>query len=103
MSEYVLSVRHLRKACGGRELFTDLSFALTAGEAAALVGPKGAGKTTLVRILAGLVLPEGGELSLFGSRTEKELRRAREAVAPTKMPSQVKAAQPMGGISKSQN
>ena len=32
----------------------------------------------------------------------KELRRERDAVAPTKTPSQVKAAQPMGGISKSQ-
>lgn len=77
MAECVLSVRHLRKTYRGREALRDLSFTLEAGDAAALVGPKGAGKTTLVRILAGLVLPEAGEVSLFGSRNERELRLAR--------------------------
>ena len=63
----VLTVEHLRKTYGKRDVLKDVSFTLEAGTATALVGPNGAGKTTLIRILAGLVVPEAGKVSLFGS------------------------------------
>ena len=76
----VLTVEHLRKTYGKRDVLKDVSFTLEAGTATALVGPNGAGKTTLIRILAGLVVPEAGKVSLFGSANEKELREARKRV-----------------------
>ena len=77
MSEIILEVSHLRKRDKEREIFKDVSFTLEAGTATALVGQTGAGKSTLIRVLAGLELPEEGTVSLFGSSNEKELCRAR--------------------------
>ena len=80
MSNAVLEVSHIRKQYKKRDVLRDVTFSLEPGTATALVGPNGAGKTTLIRILAGLTLPEAGTVSLFGSRDERELRRARQRV-----------------------
>jgi len=50
-----LSVRGLHLALGGRELFADLDLDLPAGRWTCLLGPSGAGKTSLLRLIAGLV------------------------------------------------
>ncbi|CAN5562602.1 energy-dependent translational throttle protein EttA [soil metagenome] len=50
----VLSIRGVSKAYGARPLLTDATFTLRRGEKAALLGPNGTGKSTLLRILAGL-------------------------------------------------
>lgn len=77
MSEILLEASHLGKGYKNHPALKDVSFALEAGAAAALVGPPGAGKSTLIRILAGLEVPDEGSVSLFGSSNEKELCRAR--------------------------
>lgn len=76
----VLTVEHLRKTFGKRDVLKDVSFTLEEGTATALVGPNGAGKTTLIRILAGLVYPEQGSVSILGSSNDKGLREARKQV-----------------------
>ncbi|MCS0631193.1 ATP-binding cassette domain-containing protein [Telluria mixta] len=45
----------------------DLSFRVEAGSLVAFVGPDGAGKTTLMRMMAGLLRPDGGRLSVLGT------------------------------------
>ena len=54
MSEPVLEATSLAVDRGGRGVLRDVSLALSAGEALAVVGPNAAGKSTLVRALAGL-------------------------------------------------
>jgi len=51
---------------GGRRLFSDLSLRLAAGQACALTGANGAGKTSLLRAVAGLVALEVGAVSFGG-------------------------------------
>lgn len=51
---------------GERVIFSDLSFALSDGEAVMLTGPNGAGKTTVLRTIAGLMAPAGGHVRLDG-------------------------------------
>ena len=50
-------------ARGGRMLFTDLSFTLEAGNAIRIVGPNGVGKSSLLRLAAGLLDPAGGTIA----------------------------------------
>ena len=77
MSEVVLEVSQLTKGYKTQNVLKDVSFALEAGTATALAGPVGAGKSTLIRTLAGLEVPDEGSVSLFSSSNEKELSRAR--------------------------
>jgi NitT/TauT family transport system ATP-binding protein len=46
----------------------DITFQVAAGELVSIVGPSGCGKTTLLRTMAGLMRPTGGELSFLGDR-----------------------------------
>ena len=55
---------------GGREVFRDVSFALKNGEALLVTGRNGAGKSSLLRMIAGLVRIASGTLSLEGGQAE---------------------------------
>jgi manganese/iron transport system ATP-binding protein len=50
----------------GTAALEDVSFRLEVGESLAVVGPHGAGKTTLFRIVAGTLLPSSGSVKIFG-------------------------------------
>ncbi|MBB1021682.1 ATP-binding cassette domain-containing protein [Dietzia sp. E1] len=54
---------------GGRPLFTDLDLQVRSGESLVLLGPSGVGKSTLLRLLAGLEEPAGGELRVGSGST----------------------------------
>jgi len=56
-------------------LFQDLSFTLAPGSCTALIGPNGVGKTTLLRILTGLVPSDSGEIWLSGMQLSALSRR----------------------------
>ncbi len=60
----VLKVRDLTKAYDGHVLFENISFDITRGETIALVGANGTGKTTLLKIINGLVKSDSGEYEL---------------------------------------
>ena len=66
-----LCVSHLSCERGYRELFNDLSFELAPGELLHIKGENGAGKTSLLRIIAGLALPVTGEISFDGYNCRK--------------------------------
>src|SRR6478609_427872 len=62
-----LSATDLACRRGERLLFRGLSFALGAGEALQVVGPNGTGKSSLLRILAGLLRPYAGAVERTGA------------------------------------
>ena len=58
------------------EALRDLTFTVADGELVCLVGPSGCGKTTLLRCVAGLLAPTGGEVTLDGQAGRPGRRRA---------------------------
>ena len=65
-----LSGRGVRCVRGGREVFSGLDFEARAGEVLAVRGRNGAGKTSLLRLIAGLLIPAAGAIALDGGDTE---------------------------------
>lgn len=55
----------------------DVSLALPKGTVAGLVGPDGAGKTTLMRLAAGLLLPDSGRVAVFGYDSDSQAEQVR--------------------------
>jgi ABC-type lipoprotein export system ATPase subunit len=79
-----VELRSLAKTFGRAVVFRDLTATLPSGRFVAVTGPSGSGKSTLLYLLAGLELPSGGEVVVFGrnlgalDRSERaEFRRER--------------------------
>src|SRR5258708_21312765 len=68
-----LSGRGVRCVRGGREIFSGLDFETDSGEALAVTGPNGSGKTSLLRLIAGLLTIADGSIGLEGGETELTL------------------------------
>src|ERR1035437_6797946 len=62
----MLTVENVRLVLGDRTIISDITFLLADGEKAGLVGVNGAGKTSLLKILAGQTLPDGGTVTVQG-------------------------------------
>ena len=58
----MLEVRHISKAYGSHPVLQDISFTVTRGETVCLLGPSGGGKSTILRIIAGLEIPDAGQI-----------------------------------------
>jgi ABC-2 type transport system ATP-binding protein len=61
----IVSIQHVSRAFGKQQVLKDISLDIYEGEIFGLLGPSGAGKTTLVKQLVGLDLPTSGENFLF--------------------------------------
>ena len=76
MTAVLLEARRLRVAVPGRVLVGGLDWRVGAGEFCALLGGNGSGKSLLLRTLAGLRPPDGGEIHLAGSQLRSLSRPA---------------------------
>lgn len=61
----LFSAQNLSQTKGAWDIFNNVNLEVQTGEKVALVGPNGIGKTTLLRILAGIDMPSGGQLRFF--------------------------------------
>ena len=80
----LLEVQHVRKEFQNRTLaLTDASFSVSQGDFVSVIGPSGAGKTTLFRILNGSLRCDGGVILVNGIHFESADRRTRRAIQTT--------------------
>jgi inositol transport system ATP-binding protein len=68
MSEYILTVNQLSKSFSGIKALDQVSFNLRKGEVHALMGENGAGKSTFMKVLIGLLAPDSGEIVFEGKK-----------------------------------
>ncbi len=64
----IINVSSLKKSYGRKTVLDDISFTLKKGEIVGLLGPNGCGKTTLMKILTGLIKDNEGEVLINGSK-----------------------------------
>ena len=62
----VIRVEDLNYRVDGQKILSDISFNVGQGDYVALLGPNGGGKSTLVKILLGLIVPNSGKIEIFG-------------------------------------
>ena len=75
-----IEVNHVSKSYGRVKALDDVSFAVGKGEVFGLIGPDGAGKTTMFRILCTLLLPEQGTALVDGFDTVRQMKEIRRRV-----------------------
>ena len=83
--EPLVRFRHVRKAFGPKVIYTDLSLDLFRGETVTVMGASGSGKSVLLKMLIGLLVPDGGEVVFDGQdvtkMNEEALTEVRRRVA----------------------
>ena len=73
-TDFFLTVQNVSHVFGDKQkVLADLSFSLPAGGFTALVGPSGVGKSTLVRLLAGLLRPSSGQIQYANQPNGQEV------------------------------
>lgn len=63
-----IEIRNVSKKFGNRQILKDISLTANSGEILCLLGPSGAGKTTLIRLVTGALKPDSGEVVIDGKK-----------------------------------
>ena len=71
MKNNIVKVRQLGHAYNGHQIFKDFKFSLDQGDSVLLQGENGAGKTTILKIVSGLIAPTQGQFSFNNSTTHQ--------------------------------
>lgn len=66
LSEHLLELKNISKSFGTNQVLFGVNFTLDRGEIHAIIGENGAGKSTMMNIIDGLVMPDSGEMCLEG-------------------------------------
>ncbi|MBN2485467.1 MAG: ABC transporter ATP-binding protein [Bacteroidales bacterium] len=74
----MIKAQQLTKKYGTTVALGNVSFQVDEGELFGFIGPDGAGKSTLFRLLTSLLLPSSGKVELFGLDTVKDYKKIRE-------------------------
>ncbi|MGM0408549.1 MAG: ABC transporter ATP-binding protein, partial [Bacteroidota bacterium] len=80
MNDFAVEVNHLIKNYEKVEAVKGISFSVSKGELFGLIGPDGAGKTSIFRILTTLIYPSDGNAKIFGLDVVNDYRKIRNNI-----------------------
>jgi ABC-type multidrug transport system ATPase subunit len=75
-----VNINHIGKSFEGADVLQDVTISIGKGELFAFIGPDGAGKTTLFRILTTLLIPDNGDATVEGFDVVKDFKKIRRIV-----------------------
>ncbi len=78
MDKTVVSCSDVSKHYGDIEALNNINLEISSGEVFGVIGPDGAGKTSLFRLVASLLIPDSGNISVLGYDTVKDYREIRQ-------------------------
>lgn len=78
MSEYIVRTKAISKFYKNKSVLDHIDMNIKKGDIYGFIGRNGAGKTTMIRVLMGMVTPTSGEIELFGKQGERSLIEARK-------------------------
>lgn len=80
----MISLKHIDKTFGDRKVIDDVSFSMYAGKTNLIIGESGSGKTTMLKMMVGLLRPDSGQILynelVFSELPEKQMRDARKDI-----------------------
>jgi ABC-2 type transport system ATP-binding protein len=79
-SDFAIDVRGVTKKFGARTVVNDIAMQVRHGEIYGFLGPNGSGKTTFLRMLCGLLTPDGGEGNCLGMDFRRESAEIKKRV-----------------------
>ncbi len=79
--EHAIEVKDLTKNYGEITAVNHINFEVRKGEIFGFLGPNGAGKTTTIRILTGVIKPDGGSATIMGYNIFKETLKAKQIIS----------------------
>ena len=68
----MIEFQHVKKAYGEKTVLKDFSLTVEKGEFVAIVGSSGCGKTTALKLVNGLLAPDGGEILVYGENIRRK-------------------------------
>ncbi len=68
MSKPLIELKGICKLFGGKLVLNEVNLTIQQGEALAIIGPSGTGKSTILRVIAGLLAPDAGDVYVMGQR-----------------------------------
>ena len=80
MAEPLIELRGVSKAFGNTVVLDQVDLTIYPGDAVAVIGPSGTGKSTVLRLIAGLLEPDSGDIYLKGQRREGLTDEGRDSV-----------------------
>ncbi|MBQ9448996.1 MAG: ATP-binding cassette domain-containing protein [Acholeplasmatales bacterium] len=83
MEETILKTNGVSKHYGQQKVLDNVSLTINRGDIYGFVGENGAGKTTIIRVITGLISADSGDYELFGisSKNEKELNKVKSKIS----------------------
>lgn len=80
MTEPLIELKEVSKSFGGNIILDKVDLTIYRGEALGVIGPSGTGKSTILRIIAGLTAPDAGEIYVQGQRRAGLIEDAEDPV-----------------------
>lgn len=80
VGEPLVELRNITKRFGDRTILDNLNLKLYPGDALGAIGPSGTGKSTILRIIAGLLLPDSGEIYIKGQKRNGTIEDANDPI-----------------------